>query len=242
MAKTKAEQDPIDTSENDALRKQNDQVIDMLVEMQAKLDALEAKQGTAPAAKADTSEQAKYDAELQGLMEEFKDYPAIKVFERRVLTGVDASVDIRLKGDKSTIEDPSGDKCKWKLRWFNFDKPGQSSKAEDGGWMRVLWEDVADQGSIHAAVRMDAHVRRGDKGLEVLHKIPLPLYSHKKRREAAVMSGKLSSESSLRDYLANGVANLAGKAGDNADQAGTAVSSPNFTVSITPGPRETVTL
>lgn len=226
-----------------AQRKQNDQALDLLLEMREELNAIKAQQSLTPiAATAKPTEQAKFDAELAELKKEFEDYPLIEVFERRAISGIDASVDIRLKGDLTSMEDPGGDACYWKLRWFNFGKAGQSEKAADNAYVKVTWEELSDQEGLGPVVRTDGFVRRGDRGLEVLHKIPLKLFRHKKRRDAARMAGLLESEQGLRDYLANGVAGRAGLSGDNADQAGSFVASGGFTMSVTKGEKETVTL
>lgn len=227
--------------ENAALRAQNDQMLDLLVEMREELDALKAVQQGQPIATPASSEQGKLDAELADLMEEFKDYPQIQVFEQRVLTGIDASVDIRLAGDVPSQADPGGETCHWKLRWFNFGKEGRAVQAGAEGYVKVLWTELGDADMVSTGTRLDEFVRKGQHGTEVLHKIPMKLFLYKKRRDAARIKGLLTSETKLREHVANSVAGLAGRSGDNADQAGSTVHD-RFSVTITPGPRETITL
>lgn len=237
MAKTPPQTEP---TEIDVLRAQNDQMLDMLVEVRTELDTLKAQQSEAPMRQHD-GEQAKLDAELKDLMVEFKDYPQIQVFEQRVITGIDASVDIRLSGDVTSQADTSGNTCTWKLRWFNFGKEGRAQQAGAEGYVKVKWTELGDPEMVNTGTRMDEFVRKGQNGWEVLHKIPMKLFTYKKRRDAARMQGLLTSESQLRDHLSSNVAGLAGRAGQNADQAGSTVHD-KFSVSITKGARETVTL
>lgn len=222
-----------------ALRAQNDQMLEMLVEMQAKVEALTAAKDATP--EPAFGEGAKLDAELGELLSEFKDYPQIAVFNQRVLVGADANLSIRLKDDASVTDDPQGKHLYWKLRWFNFAKEGRSHQAGAEGYEKVKWSDLQDSEMVTTGVRTDEYVRKGERGLEVLHRIPLKLYDYKKKRDAAKLKGLLSSESQVRDHVANGVASLAGKGGDNASQAGDFIHGKTH-VTIEQGPTERVTL
>lgn len=226
-----------------ALTAQNTQMLDMLVEQRDELDQLRAAgPSVIVAPDAVSKQQAELDAELAGLIEEFKDYPNIQVFEQRVLIGADASMDIRLAGDQPVSVDPHGTTCWWKLRWFNLEKEGRAQQASNEGYVRVLWSELQDQEMVVTGDRTKDYVCRGQRGLEVLHKIPMKLFTYKKKRDAARLTGKLTSEAGLRDHLANSVAALAGKAGDNASQAGDFVHGKQFVTTVTAGPRETVVL
>src|SRR5687768_6260647 len=117
-------------AENETLRAaqaaqavQSDQMLDLMVEMREKLDALEAGRSAAP-----TVQAPQEDAELAALLADpdFKDLPNIQVIEHRLTHGTDAPAAIRLKAqpgglpEPSVSEDPHGETCFWKLRWFNF--------------------------------------------------------------------------------------------------------------------------
>lgn len=227
--------------ENAALRAQNDTVLDALIELQEQVKALQANQGAVAAnLPAASDEQAKLDAEHVELMAEFADYPAIQQFERRAIVGVDANLAIRLVGDPDVLADPVGDACYWKLRWFNFSVEGRAQRAAGEGYIKVDWADLAEQDAVTTGDRTKPYVCKGDKGEEVLCKIPRKLYEYKKRRDAARLSGLLTSESQLRDLVSNGVARREGATGGNADQAGTFAHT-GISMTITRGPTERVT-
>lgn len=227
-------------TENEALKSKQDQLLDIVVEMQEKLETLEGgvKSVTAPV----SQRQAELDAELDTLREEFKGYPNIELFERRVLVGPEAHSDIRLMDEPGVMDDPGGHNRKWHLRWFNLAKEGRAAQAEAEFYRKVEWSELRSDESLAVLERKDQYVRRGDRGMEYLYKIPLKLFVYKKKRDAARVQGLLSSESQLRDHLSGSVAGLAGRAGDNADQAGSFVHGKGFSLEITEGAKETVTL
>lgn len=225
--------------ENASFKTQNDTILDALIAMQDKVATLEAAQtGSAATAVQQNDTQTELDAELAGLLREFPDYPLIDIFERRALVGLDANLDIRLKDESNILEDPNGRQRRWKLRWFNFGKEGRAQQAQAEGYLKVRWDELADQEAVATGTRVDDHVRKGHRGDEVLHKMPLKLYEYKKRRDVARDSGMLASESALKDRVANRVAGMVGARGGNADQAGSFVGAKGFSVTITPGQTE----
>lgn len=220
---------------------QNEQMLEMLTDLHAKVAAIEASGGTVTKAVQQLTEQDKFRAEWDSLKEEFADYPAIDMVERSVLAGDDADEAIRLLDESGIAEDPKGLRRKWKLRWFNFGVEGRAWRAQRLGYQKVEWSELRDDDSRLTAVeRKDTYVRRGDRGLEVLCKMPIKMVEFRKRVEASKLQGLLTSESKLRDHLANGVAAQAGPMGDNADQAGTFTHG--IDISITRGPKESVTI
>lgn len=234
-------------AENEALKAnqvaqqaQNDQVLDALIELQDTVKRLEAGQGQTKAAEAydATSEM---DAELAELTKEFADYPMIDMLERRALVGADANNELRLVDEPGLLEDPDGEHRYWKLRWFNFAIEGRAGHAAKEAYMKVAWKELRDSEGIATSSHQDEFVRQGDKGLEVLHKIPLKLFVYKKKRDAARHQGLLTSEQQMRDHVANRVAGLAGSSGQNADQAGSFVHGRRFSLSITKGETERFT-
>lgn len=233
--------DPVEAlrEENAALKAQNELVLDAVIELQEQMKTLQA--GSTALAASETDEQDKLDAELEALLEEHKDYPAIQVFTQRVLIGVDANTAIRLAGDRSALEDPGGESCAWKLRWFNFAIEGRAQRASSEGYIKVLWDELADQDSVAAGDRTKPYVCKGERGQDVLCKMPMKLYAYKKKRDAARSQGLLTSESKLRDHVADGVASRAGRIGDNGSQAGDFAHA-GMSMTITPQPTERVTL
>lgn len=228
--------------ENVAMKAQQDQMLDMIVELKEKLEALE-QHGTTPAGgPIVNAEEVALNAELAALKEEFAEYPAIDLVERRVLLGADANNEIRLMDEPGLVEDPTGTARRWKLRWFNFAKEGRASQAEREGYIKVRWAELRSSESIGALERKDDYVRQGDRGLEVLCKMPLKLFDYKKRRDAARNQGLLTSESRLRDHLSGNVAAMASRDGQNADQAGSFVHGKTFSLEIKKGETERVTV
>lgn len=230
-------------TEDVALKAQIDQVLDMLGEQQQTIETLRAAAAQAGGVGAQVVQQddaqSAMDAELDALKAEFPDYPLIDVFERRVIEGKDASSELRLKDEAPLAEDPRGEKRRWQLRWFNFGKEGRAQQATNEGYVKVRWDDLQDREAVVSDDKSDGYVRKGDKGLEVLHKMPLKLYVYKKRRDAMGRAGLLTSESRLRDHMANSVAAHVGATGGSADQAGSFAHG-QIDLTITPGARETM--
>lgn len=240
-------------AENETLReaqaaqaKHQDEMIDMLVEMREQMDALKAGHA-APVAVADplAAAQAALDREKEALLEEFKDLPNIDVIEHRITHGSDAPSAIRLKAAPGGIpeptvqEDPHGETCHWKLRWFNFAIPGRAERFASEGYQKVMKEELQDPDSIPNMAE-GPQVKKGERGLEVLGKIPRKIYEFKKKRDAIRQGRLMTSESGLRDHLSNRVASMAGMTGGNADQAGSTVHG-KFNLKITQGETERVT-
>ena len=248
MARTKQSEDSMDPAtaqqatqpdETAMLKAQLDEVLDLLTEQQQEIAVLRAAQtGQSAAVVQQNDEQARMDAELEALKAEFADDPAIQIFERRVLHGKDAGADVRLKDEPPYSEDPRGDRRVWKLRWFNLGKEGRGQQATDESYVKVRWDELLDRESVISDDKSDGYVRKGERGTEVLYKMRLKLYEYKKRRDAMARQGLLTSESRMKDHLANSVASAEGVMGGNADRAGTFAHGINLT--ITPGPRETV--
>lgn len=242
MAAKQSETPPALPQSDEAARTaREDAMLDLMTEMQSEIKDLKAQLGNQPSpATATKAEQLReeFDTEGEALAAEFADYPAISMVTRRMVDGVRASSDIRLKRD-ADVEDE--DQRYWTLHWFNLGKENRAQEMTDRGWVKTHWDELQNVESIASAVQQDEYVRRGDRGLEVLGKMPRKLWDHLKRREAAAASGLLSSESRMRNHLANTTSVAAGKAGGNADQAGSLIAGTQFTVDIKELPRERVT-
>lgn len=226
--------------QSEAQAKQTDAAMEMLAERDEQIAELLARPSATDAAPASSGIEAELNAELEDLKAEFRDYPQIDVFEQRVITGQEASADIRLIEDRSVLDDPANTHAYWKLRWFNLGKPNREEQAKAEGYVKVQWDDLQARGMVPLGVNMDPYVRRGDRGLEMLFKMPRKLHDYKMRRDAARRNGQLSSVDWVRDYNANQVAKRAAGVGDNADHAGSFAHG--LTVSVTPQAKETVTL
>src|SRR5687767_5643390 len=73
------------------------------------------------------------DARKAALLDEFKDFPGIKVLERRFDNpDMPGSVDIRLKDELTHSEDPAGKKRLWYLRWIDGKQEGRYSTITAG--------------------------------------------------------------------------------------------------------------
>jgi len=215
-----------------------------MLELKDELAAVKAGQSGGHAAP--ISQNDLLDVEWEALKAEFSDVPNIDVIDRRVTVGSDAPSGIRLKAapggipEPSIAEDPHGETCYWKLRWFNFAVEGRAERFVGEGYLKVKREELMDPESIPNLLITDEFVKKGERGQEVLGKIPRKLYDYKKKRDAARHGRLLTSESGLRDHISNHVASMAGKTGGNADQAGSTVHG-KFDLTITQGERETFT-
>jgi len=225
---------------------QGEQMLDYLAEMKAEIDALKAGQTFTPSAPVVKTIEAQLDAEYAALREEFKDVPNIEILDRRIEHGTEASPSLRLKTgvagipEPSVEDDPNGDRCYWKLRWFNFEIPGRADRFVREGYLKVEREELRTPESIPDMVLTDTYVKKGVRGMEVLGKIQRKYFEHKKKRDAWRSGRLMQSESGLRSHLAAHVSSLAGSVGENADQAGTTANK--FSLTIKPQPTERVTI
>lgn len=238
-------------AENEALKAaqvaaahQSDQVLDALAELSEQLEQVKA--GRVAAAPAVPDEEAVEEAKWAALRAEFADLPNIDVIEHRVLVGSDAPAALRLKAgphgipEPSVAEDPHAERTFWKLRWFNFAIEGRAEQFAQEGYLKVAREELVDAESIPNMHTDGPYVRKGERGMEVLGKIPRKIFEFKKQRDARRAGRMMQSESALRDHVSNNVASMAGRTGGNADQAGSTVHG-QFNVTITPQPTERVT-
>jgi len=240
MPRPKKTETPVQPPQSQGLSTREEQLLDMVVELEERLAKVEGGQTAVVAKQTSEAEKltAELDAEALALAEEFKDFSGLQVLARRVDHGVDASNEIRFTDEPPLSDDNKGDKRIWRPRWFNFSKDGRAFEAAGRGWEKCRIEWLRDPEAVTGGVKHDEFVRRGDRGQEVLMRMPEKWYRYLKRREQLQREGKLSSESSTQSYLANQVAAMAGATGGNADQAGSFVASKGFTVEISEGQTE----
>lgn len=156
------------------------------------------------------------------MLAKFKDYPAIDVITRRFSDPNDpGSLPILLK-DESTHACHNSDHqnalragdvtcryCRkpvrvWHVRYFNLAQEGRNAQMRAKGYVSVEIKELKDSDDVSDLYRSDKDnfVRRGDRGQEILGKIPLELYNEIKRRQAAILASRSDSKQALQDDLA----------------------------------------
>jgi hypothetical protein len=111
-------------------------------------------------------------------------------------------------------DDPTGER--WQLRWFNTAISGRLYVMRNKGYEAVMRAEVANLDELtELAEAADGIVRRGEKGQEVLGKIPKADYQFIKRREVELRERRSQSTRSLRAQAAEAAAAKFGaEAGD----------------------------
>lgn len=122
------------------------------------------------------------------LRESFGDLASIDILERRMENpDADMVLPIRLKDEPAAATDPLGLNRRWYLRWFNTSLPNRfHSATAQLGYVPVLWTELQDREQVTNAHAGSDQVRRGDRGVEVLCKIPMAAY----RKIKAVQQAK----------------------------------------------------
>lgn len=146
------------------------------------------------------------------LREEFADFPRLDVLERRLVNPeIPTSVPIRLKDEPPEHEDPTGARRRWYLRWINTSMPNRFHTVKtQRGYVPVLWEELQDKEQISDRFEGAREVRRGDRGQEVLCKIPLPYYLMIKAREREALLKRAQSRTAMQDDLSTAAASRYG--------------------------------
>jgi hypothetical protein len=168
-----------------------------------------------PRAKAKTSPETVLPPSI---LEKYKDFPGIKVIERRMQHAeLPGSVPIRLVDEPSFLEDPLGNKRVWMLRWINGTIDGRSSMITDvHGYVPVRIDELQNPGSVSGlAPNTDGIVRRGDKGQEWLAKQPLEVYNFIKQKQRLSRDKRTRNAKLVKEDLANAAGEQLGShAGD----------------------------
>lgn len=170
------------------------------------------------------------------LLEKYKDFPGIAVLERRMESpDLPGSLPIRLKDEPAYLEDPQGKKRLWYLRWVNGGQEGRFSQVTDSmGYVPVRIEELQNRESVMGlAESKDGIVRRGDRGQEVLVKMPLELYTAIKRKQQDFRTRRSRNVKAMREDVANAAGRELGS------QAGDMVHG-EFSVEISRGTRTTL--
>lgn len=170
------------------------------------------------------------------LLEEFKDFKGIAVLQRRLQDpDLPGSVAIRLKDEPSYLADPHGKKRRWYVRWINAAEAGRFSQITDVmGYVAVRVDELQNaEGVMGGLESKDGKVRRGDRGGEVLVKMPLKLYTAIKQRQQEARQKRSRNAKLVREDLANAAGQqLGSEAGDTVHD--------EFSVEIKRGKRTTI--
>lgn len=152
------------------------------------------------------------------LLEKYKDYAGIKVVERRFQNpDLPGSLPTRLKDEPSFIEDPTGARRYWYVRWIDGAQPGRTSQVIDGlAYVPVKMTELQNDQMLAGMHKSDDGVaRRGDKGLEWLAKIPLELYTEIKSRQQEKRARRDRNAKLVKEDLAHAAGRALGsEAGD----------------------------
>lgn len=134
-----------------------------------------------------TRPRATHDATLAAIKAEFPDFEGIQVLERRFThPDLPGSLPIRLRDEPAHVDDPSGAHRRWYLRWIKGDEPGRFSLITDAmGYVPVRMTELQNPQAVAGMIAKsdDGYVRRGDRGQEILVKIPLKAYTLIKRQQ-----------------------------------------------------------
>jgi hypothetical protein len=144
------------------------------------------------------------------LAEQFADFPRIDVLNRRLEDPeLPGSLPIRLKDEPSMAVDPTGARRRWYLRWINTALPQRFHTATQAmGYVPVTWDELDSPDMIADRYEGAREVRRGDRGVEVLVKIPLPAYEYLKREQQRRRDAR-SKPAAVREELRQGAADAA---------------------------------
>jgi hypothetical protein len=176
-------------------------------------------------------------ADPADLAKRFAGFPAIDVLSRRFSDPSDpGSLPILLKDepahacvntDHQNRMKPGATVCQfckkpvrqWYVRWFNLGIDGRNAQMRQKGYVGVEIVELQDADDVADLYRSekDRYVRRGDRGLELLAKMPLEAFLYIKGQQRAAWNQQALSKKKLRSDLAN----AAGR--DLGDEAGQSI-------------------
>lgn len=161
------------------------------------------------------------DAKRAALLAEFADFPGIKVLERRLDNpDLPGSVSIRLKDEPSHTEDPQNQKRLWYVRWIDTRQDGRyATITSEQGYVPVMISELQNAEHVTGLVdNGDGRVRRGDKGMELLVKMPLKVYNYIKAEQQARHERRRKNAKLMKQDLAEAAGRgLSDEAGDRID-------------------------
>lgn len=138
------------------------------------------------------------------LHEAFSDLESIDVLDRRLKNpNADEVLPIRLVDEPPQNADPLGVKRKWYLRWFNTAIPNRFHAATASlGYVPVLWKELQNREIVHNAFVGSDQVRRGERGVEVLCKMPMAYYTAIKAKQREKHNRRMTPKA-LREQVAS---------------------------------------
>lgn len=177
-------------------------------------------------------------ADPSDLVARFKDFPGISVIERRLNDPNDpGSLPILLKDeaqgccvntDHQNKLKAGATHChlckrparKWYVRFANTSQEGRWAQIRSKGYVPVEVAELKDEQDVADLIHKteatgQTYVRRGDRGQEVLVKMPLELYNEIKRRQRAQREAALGSKAKMQADLAESAGS---ELGDEAGQ------------------------
>lgn len=191
----------------------------------------------------------KIPVDRDALLERFKDYPAIDVITRRFVDPNDPGSLPILLADEAPDACVSSDHqnklrdnaaschiCKqparrWYVRWVNTQWEGRWAAIKAKGYVPVEVKELKDEQDVADLVKKaegsgSVYVRRGDRGHEVLCKMPLELFNYIKRAQREKVSLRSNSKKAMRDDLAEAAgAELGDEAGQMINDGGIMIES-----------------
>jgi hypothetical protein len=183
---------------------------------------------TKKAPPATVSSRRPVNAKKAALLEEFADYAGIKVIERRMdHPDLPGSVAIRLKDEPPHTDDPQNERRKWYVRWIDTGQDGRyATITSEQGYVPVRIAELQHADHVTGLVdNGDGVVRRGDKGRELLVKMPLKLYRYIKAEQQGRRERRERNARLVKQDLADSAGRSLG------DEAGQTIHD-EFTVDI----------
>lgn len=186
------------------------------------------------------------EASRDALLARFKDYPAIDILSRRFNDPNDpGSVPILLKDedrdacvntDHQNRIRPAATTCHlckkpvrlWYVRFINTTQEGRWAQIRAKGYVPVETTELNDLEDVADLVKSgnDRYVRRGDRGQEILVKMPLELYIEIKKRQRDLRKKNSLSSKKLQSDLAEAAGEQLGdEAGQTLHDGGIKVES-----------------
>jgi hypothetical protein len=131
---------------------------------------------------------------------------------------------------------PSGARCglpvrHWHIYIIDTTADGRWAQMKTKGYVPVLVEELKDTEDVTALVRQKedngaVYARRGDRGKEIVMKIPLPLYNQIKADQLTRVNAGLTSKKKLQAELSEGAGReLGDEAGQTIHNGGIQVES-----------------
>jgi hypothetical protein len=181
------------------------------------------------------------------IAERFKDFPAIDLLTRRfdnpndpgslpillLDEAADACVNSehmnRLKRGATTCHLCKKPARIWYVRWCNFGQEGRAAQIRAKGYVGVEIKELRSEDEVADLYvsKKDTLVRRGDRGQEILCKMPLEAFNLVKRRQREKWNAGAKSAKKITSELAEAAGRELG------DEAGQTIHDGGISVEVT---------